>query len=198
MHILGPALVSLSALAWGVIHSLLAALGFKRWVYRLFGPNTERFYRLGYNLFAVISLLPVFALLALFPGRVLYTVSFPWLILTTFGQVVAVLIVLKGISQTGAASFLGLTQLLGNQEKGVPLVTSGIYSYLRHPLYVGGLLFIWLSPVMTTSLLALNIVFTLYIFAGATLEERKLAAEFGETYRQYQRKTPMIIPIKTK
>jgi protein-S-isoprenylcysteine O-methyltransferase Ste14 len=74
------------------------------------------------------------------------------------------------------------------------LVVRGLYRWVRHPLYTAGLVLIWLSPVMTANLLALNAGLTIYIVAGAMLEERKLQAEFGEAYAAYKRRTPMLIP----
>jgi protein-S-isoprenylcysteine O-methyltransferase Ste14 len=65
---------------------------------------------------------------------------------------------------------------------------------VRHPLYTAGLLFIWLIPVMTANLLALNIGLTMYLIIGALFEERKLVREFGEAYIQYRKNTPMLVP----
>jgi protein-S-isoprenylcysteine O-methyltransferase Ste14 len=65
---------------------------------------------------------------------------------------------------------------------------------VRHPIYTAGLLFIWLMPVMTWNLLALNLGLSVYIVAGAIFEERKLLMEFGPGYAEYKRKTPMLIP----
>jgi protein-S-isoprenylcysteine O-methyltransferase Ste14 len=70
-----------------------------------------------------------------------------------------------------------------------------MYRWVRHPLYTAGLLIIWLFPIMTCNLLALNIGMTLYILLGAVLEERKLEREFGEAYAQYKSRTPMLIPF---
>jgi protein-S-isoprenylcysteine O-methyltransferase Ste14 len=39
-------------------------------------------------------------------------------------------------------------------------------------------------------------VLTIYLVVGAILEERKLVAEFGEAYREYQGKVPMFVPAK--
>jgi len=52
-----------------------------------------------------------------------------------------------------------------------------------------------LTPIMTSSLLVLNIGLTIYLVVGALYEERKLVREFGETYIDYQQRTPMIIPL---
>ena len=70
----------------------------------------------------------------------------------------------------------------------------GLYRYVRHPLYTAGLVFIWLLPIMTWNLLALNIGLTAYILIGATFEERKMLNQFGEKYADYRCKTPMLIP----
>jgi len=69
-------------------------------------------------------------------------------------------------------------------------VLTGLYRWVRHPLYTAGLLFIWLIPVMTANLLALNIGLTIYLITGALFEERKLVREFGEAYIEYRKVTP--------
>jgi protein-S-isoprenylcysteine O-methyltransferase Ste14 len=74
------------------------------------------------------------------------------------------------------------------------MVTGGLYRWVRHPLYTAGLAFIWLTPIMTSNLLALNIGLTLYLVVGAIYEERKLVREFSTEYINYQQRTPMLIP----
>jgi len=47
--------------------------------------------------------------------------------------------------------------------------------------------------------IVVNIVLTVYIIIGTILEEKKLVLEYGETYIQYQKEVPMLIPfIKAK
>jgi protein-S-isoprenylcysteine O-methyltransferase Ste14 len=53
---------------------------------------------------------------------------------------------------------------------------------------------IWLLPILTWNLLALNLGLTAYVFIGAYFEERKLLLEFGESYAEYRKRTPMLIP----
>jgi protein-S-isoprenylcysteine O-methyltransferase Ste14 len=141
--------------------------------------------------------LPVLALTAGLPGQTLYRLHLPWLLISFGVQLLAVLALAVGVLQTGAASFLGLRPLIAQPETGTPrLVVSGLYRFVRHPLYTAGLLFIWLTPVMTTNLLALYSGLTVYILIGATLEERRLIHEFGEAYEAYRRRTPMLIPVR--
>ncbi len=73
-------------------------------------------------------------------------------------------------------------------------VAEGAYRVVRHPLYLFSLLFIWSTPRFTTDQLLFNVLWTLWIVVGTRLEERDLVADFGETYRRYQRSVPMLIP----
>jgi protein-S-isoprenylcysteine O-methyltransferase Ste14 len=110
-------------------------------------------------------------------------------------QGLAVIGLMVGIRQTGVGDFTGLSQLL-NPSSAAPhrMVTSGLYAWVRHPLYFFGLVFIWLTPVLTWNILALNTGATVYLFTGAWFEERKLLVEFGERYAVYRQKTAMMIP----
>jgi protein-S-isoprenylcysteine O-methyltransferase Ste14 len=197
ISMLSPILIFLAALLYSLLHSLLASLGVKALVRRWFGPPADRFYRLGYNLIAALSLLPLLALPALLPDRALYVIPYPWILLTTAIQGLAILGLIVGLLQTGPWSFFGLQQL--SQPENVTtqkLVIHGLYRWVRHPLYTTGLMLIWLTPVMTVNLLALIVSLSLYLVVGAHVEERKLILEFGQTYREYQKRTPMLIPWK--
>ena len=142
-----------------------------------------------------MTLLPVLAIPARYPGLTLYQIPAPWVFLTTAVQIAAILVIVLTILQTGASSFLGVRQLFESQgSTATRLQVSGSYRWLRHPLYTSGLALIWLSPAMTTSTLALFLGFTLYIIIGSQFEERQLAAEFGEPYLEYRRKVPALIP----
>lgn len=179
--------------AYGAVHSWLASRQAKMLFRRIFGSRIDRYYRLMYNGFAIISLLPVLALPALLPDRRLWSIPYPWTLISLGLQVGAGLVLLIGVLQTGAGEFLGLRQLFRDTGGG-PLVVGGLYRRVRHPLYTAGLVFIWLAPLMTANLLFLNIGLTTYLVIGARLEERKLLGEFGEAYREYLRRTPMFIP----
>ena len=106
---------------------------------------------------------------------------------------------LIGLWQTGVWTFLGLQQLVtpAAEEPG-ELVVGGLYRRVRHPLYTAGLAFIWLVPVMTFNLLALNIGLTIYLVVGAIYEERRLLRLYGLAYADYQRRTPMLIPFPVR
>lgn len=194
--ILAAFLFTLLAVAlYGVLHSLLASFRAKRMAERALGPGAARAYRLLYNGLAAVTFLPVLAVPATNPGTLIYKIGWPWVLLTGLLQLAAAGAVLVGIMQTGAMSFLGVRQLMGPPTREPTLVVAGLYRHVRHPLYTAGLVFIWLVPVMTTSVLALNLGLSAYLYFGSRFEERRLRAEFGEAYAKYQNSVPRLIPL---
>ncbi len=186
----------LSVLIWGLIHSLLASPDVKKPVRRAMGERGKRFYRLIYNFIAVVSFIPVLIIAALTSDRQLYLVPLPWSGLMVLGELVAVAVIGINLWQIDVLDFIGLRPFLGSAEKpGQTLFTSGLNRYVRHPQYSAGLVFIWLLPLMTANILAINIGLTLYVFVGAYFEERKLRRIFGKEYADYQSVTPMFIPF---
>ena len=185
----------LAVTAYGGLHSLLASQRVKDLARQRFGERYDRSYRMAYNLVGLWTLLPVLAVPIAFPGIELYRFSCPWISLAIAGQGLALITLLVGLLQTDIREFLGLSQLLqdGNQQKS-ELQIQGLYRWVRHPLYSAGLVFIWLIPIMTSSLLALNTTLSLYIYIGSHFEEQRLLEEFREAYQKYQRCVPRLIP----
>ena len=77
------------------------------------------------------------------------------------------------------------------------LVTSGIYKYIRHPLY-SSLIFLGTACFFkNTSLLATSLVFvaTAFFYATARAEEMENLLKFGEDYAIYIKRTKMFVPF---
>ena len=68
------------------------------------------------------------------------------------------------------------------------------YKHVRHPLYSGMLLGVWATPVMSITHLTLAIGLTIYVIIGISFEEKDLIKEFGNTYQDYKKGRPMLIP----
>jgi protein-S-isoprenylcysteine O-methyltransferase Ste14 len=181
---------------YGLLHSLLASMQAKELAIRWFGEAGERYYRLIYVIVVSLTFLPVFALILLLPDRTLYTIPFPWLLLTLFIQLLSGLGILLAFKDISVGNFLGTDQVLDPDSAGSlpPLVVKGVFRFSRHPLYLFSILILWLTPVMSWNILAFNIGATLYMLIGTIPEERKLLAQFGETYAQYRRCTAWLIP----
>jgi protein-S-isoprenylcysteine O-methyltransferase Ste14 len=178
---------------WGIIHSLLATIRFKNFLRRTLGDGLMKLYRLFYNIFAVVSILPVLYLMIVLPDQTLYQVSSPWNIFMRVGQLVSLLLLFVAVLQTDVLSFVGLRQLIEEEKKG-ELVINGLYRFVRHPLYTFSLGVLWFSPSMTVNSFIVYAALTLYILIGIIFEERKLLREFGQEYAAYKSITPMLIP----
>jgi protein-S-isoprenylcysteine O-methyltransferase Ste14 len=180
--------------AWGVVHSWLASVGVKAFIRGRLGDGAGRAYRIVYNVFSVVSFAPILILVRILPDRPLYSVPSPWQYLMLAGQALAVILLIVALLQTDTVSFVGLRQIVEG-EKPSQLVTSGFYRWVRHPLYLFGLLILWLTPKMTLNMLVAYLSLTAYLLIGALFEERKLTREFGAAYAEYKRRTPMLIPM---
>lgn len=114
-------------------------------------------------------------------STVLYSILHPLSNLFIIGGLVVIAIGWKGIHD-------------GSGE----LVTSGIYSYVRHPQYSGfvlmilGFLIQW--PTIITVIMA-PILLVMYTKL-AKKEESKMVELFGEEYVQYRKHVPAFIPIR--
>jgi len=88
-------------------------------------------------------------------------------------------------------------RLRGTEPKPDRFIVAGPYRWVRHPLYLFTILIIWACPDLTLDKLLFNLLWTTWIVTvGTIMEERDLVAEFGNTYREYQRKVPMLIPLR--
>lgn len=183
----------LAIILWGVVHSLLASMETKDFFRRTLGNGFMKSYRLLYNLFAVVSFVPVLYLMLTLPDDPLYQIPAPFNFIMRVGQVLSVVLLFVAVFQTDLLSFAGLRQLFEEQKTG-PLITNGLYRFVRHPLYTFSLLILWLSPNISVNSFVVYLALTIYVLVGIFFEERKLLREFGAAYAEYRAVTPMLIP----
>jgi protein-S-isoprenylcysteine O-methyltransferase Ste14 len=84
-----------------------------------------------------------------------------------------------------------------NFENTSVLVKSGIYRYIRHPLYLSIFLLgtgIVLKDPGTLQII-LGIVNLVAVYFTARIEENEMIAKFGDEYRMYMTETKMFIPF---
>ena len=104
------------------------------------------------------------------------------------------MLALRGFDAFGNRAVLA--HIGGSPAASTPFAVRGPYRWVRHPLYFFTLVMIWSSPDITLDRLLFNVLFTGWIVVGTRLEERDLVAEFGEQYRVYQRRVPMLLPYR--
>jgi methanethiol S-methyltransferase len=184
---------------WCSAHSLLISTTVTRWFKDRLG-RAFRFYRLGYNLFSIVTVIPVAVFTASLHGPVLFAWE-GWLELPRFLLVGLGLAYFVGGSTVYDLKHLaGIRQILTDNTHSAlngsgEISTKGILGVVRHPWYAGSLLLIWARD-LDGAALTLNVALSTYLVIGTLLEERKLRNEFGGRYRDYQEEVSMFFPWK--
>lgn len=179
---------------FAAIHSLMASLPFKRRAQKILGRRMEPWYPAIFSLAALVTVLPLVYLVYLFPGKVIYVVPSPWRWVMVAGQVLAGLLSIRAFTDAPHRFKVPL-QLAGPRaSEAEHLAPRGIYCWMRDPFLLSGFLIIWLTPFMTTNILILYIVVTVYLYLGSLHWEKRLLAQFGDEYREYQRRVPRMVP----
>jgi protein-S-isoprenylcysteine O-methyltransferase Ste14 len=84
-----------------------------------------------------------------------------------------------------------------NFENTSVLVKTGIYGYIRHPLYLS--IFLLGTGVMLKDpgsvQIVLGIINLIAIYITSKIEEKEMVSKFGEDYRVYMKETKMFIPF---
>ena len=193
----------ISFVLWAVVHSLTAAQFFKDGVKRIVGETRyQQTYRLLYTGFSLLSILPVFYFYWRLPTVILWQADAPWSFLLNIIQGLGVIGAAVAVIQTDAWSFIGLRQFFTSPEMkaqaglGESLYISGLYRWMRHPLYTFSMLILWCAPTMSQHTFIFNLMATAYFIGGSILEEQRLTADFGQAYSDYQEEVPRFIPYR--
>lgn len=147
------------------------------------------YYRFYYSLFATVSF---FAIVIYHFSIETKRIFSPGLVLQIIGGILFV----AGLVVMALYVFNTGLKWLVKHDKEQKLVQNGIHRYVRHPLYSGTFLLIWGLWLVFPSLglLIMSIVITIYTLVAIRFEEQKLVSEFGESYINYKKTTPMIVP----
>ncbi len=169
--------------AFALHHSLLARAGVKVWLRRWIPIALERSL---YTWVASLLLLaacwawrPVPGVLYVLPGWVAW--------LGFAAQAGGVVLTIAGSRAIDVLDLAGIRALLparsASTAEHVPLMTTGAYGIVRHPVYLGWALFTFGAPTMTATRAVFAVVSTGYLAMAIPWEERSLIATFGEAYR---------------
>ena len=186
------------AIGWilfSVLHSLLASLVVKQKIGKYF-KNDLKWYRPVYVLVATLSFGAILFYQFSIPTVLMYKRNAASILsgsaIGISGIIIMVICIVKYFSRISGLNSL----LLKNSSN--KLLTTGLHRYVRHPLYFGTFLFIWgtfIALPYLTWLISSSII-TIYTLIGIRYEEDKLEMEYGESYKEYKKNVPMILPKK--
>lgn len=177
-------------LAW---HSILADTRVKAAAERILGRG-YRFYRLGYSLISTAGLVGLMFLSGSIPGEYFFEREGVARTASIVMTIAGVMLIQSALRQHRLASFLGFAP----ERPG--LHTLGLLSWIRHPIHAGVILvtlsFFLFIPNLPT-LVSCGCVLV-YLPFGIFLEERKMIAAFGDSYRKYRDEVPALFPRWSK
>lgn len=191
---------------WAVFHSILADDKVKEWVGKRCGEKRRTaFYRVFYNVQALLTFGALLLYIARQPRRIIYEAKgkLKWLFQGV--QLASLCFGAWAALQLPITHFSGLPHLWAyltgrkmphepvaqgpTVEANDTLWVSGPFRCSRHPLNLAPLGVFWFWPTMTSKRLAFNIVVTLYNLYGSLREEKHLLKATPE-YREYQEGVP--------
>jgi len=193
------ALLALTWMLWCFCHSVLISMRVTGYLKQRLGERF-RFYRLAYNGFALVTLIPVVLYANSMEGEPLFSWEGYWRVVQVLLLAASVFLFVAGARHYDALSFLGLRQLRDRDScvgltESCGLNTSGILGVMRHPWYAGGMMIIWARD-LNVSVIVTNVILTSYFILGTLLEERKLSNEFPVIYKGYQQRVSMFFPYR--
>ena len=90
----------------------------------------------------------------------------------------------------------GMKAVFGTKREQPELIKKGVFRIVRHPIYLGEILFYLGASLITMSIASvafLPIIIAFYIVI-CRYEERILAESFGNDYLEYKKNTGMLFP----
>lgn len=181
-------------LSWSIFyftHSFFASAKLKR-ILKERMKDSFKWYRLSYTIFSSLLFLAIMVQSILIPPKSFLAQT---ALLTYLGYMIAAfgtIILVKSTKQIQMKEFLGFE----TAEESPKLIQTGLYSRVRHPLYLG-LLMIFLGYVLVSAQYTALIHFfclVLYLPFGIYYEEKNLIHLFGKKYQEYQKNVPTLFP----
>lgn len=181
----GPAALNFALFtAFALHHSVFARTSFRAWIRRLADPRLER------SIYVWISSLLFLAVCWLWrpvPGE-LYRLTGTWWWIGIGVQLAGMLVTHVASRALDPLDLAGIRQASGHDRKPLPrLVSSGLYRFVRHPIYFGWVLLVFGAPHMTMTRFVFAVVSTAYVMLAIPFEERGLVGSYGHDYEAYRR-----------
>ena len=131
-------------------------------------------------------------------GTVWWQASGPSLWVLTGCYAVSWLLLLKATTDAGIqlqSGMLGWFALLRNVRPRFPdMPTTGLFRWVRQPIYVAFALTLWTVPTWTPDQLVVAVSYTAYCVIAPLHKERRFSRLFGDRFAAYQRAVPYWLP----
>ncbi len=188
--------------AFAVFHSVTVSQGYERRVRRLVGDEAfDAYHRLVFTAYSAVACVLLLLYLRTVPDPPLYRLEGASRLLFYAIQLCGFAFLLW--TPWDLKEFLGFRQWERHRKgeaqeegQGGRLFTGRAYGVVRHPLYLGCSAILVFHPVQTRNSAISTAMVILYFYVGTFFEERRLLAQFGETYSAYQRKVPRFLPLR--
>ncbi len=127
----------------------------------------------------------------------LFILKFSKRIIGTLSWMIAVPLFLLFFIIGGYFAFTSHRTIFKENEEEIGLVTRGVFSIVRHPMYFGSILLFFSFVVFSYSILAFLVwlIICFFYYFISRYEEKLLIDQFGDSYREYQKRVPMFIPF---
>lgn len=188
-------MLALIWLLWCGVHSLFITPDARDLAQRLL-RGKYRYYRLGYSLFSLATLVPVILFERSLKSPTLLDWSGGFAFLRWPVLALAFVISLAASLRYDMAGLFGVRALFrkGSAARD-ELITDGVLSVVRHPLYLSGIIIVWTLRPLNAARAVTALVLTLYFLGGSLLEEAKLFKTFGREYADYAQRVPRFNPL---
>ncbi|MFC2112181.1 methyltransferase family protein [Bacteroidota bacterium] len=118
--------------------------------------------------------------------------SVPWFIRIGAGAIILV--------SAFSLARSGLRIVFGEVRDTPEVIKKGAFSVIRHPIYLGAILLYlgMISFTLSLASVALWVIIIIFYWFISRYEEKLLIQMFGDEYKDYQKKTPMLFPLKLR
>lgn len=189
-HGFSPARDALLALFFAWPHSVLLYPAVQKWLKTYVHPQM-----MGcvHCLTTCVSLLIMFPLWTVSQGGLwdMHGWSANLMLVGFYGSWIALLysLWLSGMGyQTGLQPWLYWVRGVKSPRR--EMNRSGAFRIMRHPVYLSFLGLIWFTPHMSWDHVILTSVWSVYIYVGSYMKDRRLLHYIGQPYREYGQRVP--------